>query len=430
MELNRIADSEEFPEAVRKRARAVALSAANVDHKEAGRVAGLGAAAVTTWVDRYNAEGPAGLADRPRSGRRGGEAVADLPARVLEVVSSEPPEGGWSAEAVADEIGVGVGSAREAAREAGVTFERARSWEFATADELAASDADVVGLYVSSLGRAVVVSAAPPGGAPPSPVSGSVTTRNGSLARDLARASARGPLSLAGALELAADHAADAVRIAAGRPTLADFVESCISGLAVVAGGTVTAVVTGGSPSAPSLLRHASLRVQAVAGDAEWEAAAEAVLRVGGGGSPGPLLASLSRYLSSRTDGTEPFRWSKAPAGATDREAGDAVAEADADAASVAAVADDTGAGSEAPRTPRGALARITVEYVSGDGESSSATVEVGGLPDSCDPGSAESLLGFVSGLEGGVSAAVDRATRLLCEAAVAAASKKNSGTR
>lgn len=43
MELERIAGSEEFPEAVRKRARAVALSAKGVDHKEAGRIAGLGA---------------------------------------------------------------------------------------------------------------------------------------------------------------------------------------------------------------------------------------------------------------------------------------------------------------------------------------------------------------------------------------------------
>ncbi|PZG71675.1 hypothetical protein C1I97_38175 [Streptomyces sp. NTH33] len=56
----------------------VLLSGAGLTADEIGELLGYHPATVRRWIHRYHADGPAGLADRPRSGRpRLGGAPAD-----------------------------------------------------------------------------------------------------------------------------------------------------------------------------------------------------------------------------------------------------------------------------------------------------------------------------------------------------------------
>src|SRR2546423_15370333 len=53
-----------------RRMLALALVLEGASREEAARAAGMDRQTLRDWVHRYNAEGPAGLRDRPRSGRR------------------------------------------------------------------------------------------------------------------------------------------------------------------------------------------------------------------------------------------------------------------------------------------------------------------------------------------------------------------------
>ena len=431
IELRSIADGDDYSEKVRRRARCVLRSAEGQMHKDIAAETGMSPNWVSRWVDRYNEEGVAGLMDRPRSGRRGGPAMADVASQVKGRMGGDPPgDGRWTADAVADGLGVGVGTVRDAARSSGITFERRREWEFETDDELSARGTDVVGLFVSGSERAVVVSSLEGGEAPTG--SGSFATRNSALARDLARASESGPVGLAGALSLAAAHAADGGRFSQSR-RLDGWLDGVVSGLPCVPGATHTVVLMSELPSARRLLRHPGICFVRIEGESEWEAAACSHLGVGSGGGEASsrLREALSAYLSSRVDGCETFAWSKRadPSAAAGRpapvrtDANDDGSD-DGDAGSGPAAVGDTVGNADGG----GAKAKITIEYVGSSGGTSSATVEVGGLmdPADCDPSSSESVLAFVADLERRVIPAVDRAGQLIGRAALSAATKKN----
>ena len=306
IELRSIAEGEDYGDAMRRRAACVILSAGGMAHKDVAARTGMSPNWVTTWVDRYNSEGIAGLADRPR---RGGPA-ADIASSVRDEMAGEPPEGGWTADALAERLGVGVGAVRGAARSEGITFERTRGWEFETADELCARGTDVVGLFVSGTERAVVVSSLEGGEAPTG--TGSFSTRNSALARDIRRSSGVGPVGLAGVLSLAAAHAADGGRYSQAA-TLDGWLDGVVSGLPRVPGATHTVVLTGGRPSVGRLLRHPGICFVRIEGEREWEAAARSHLGVGSGGGEASsrLGQALAAYLGSRVEGSETFAWSK-----------------------------------------------------------------------------------------------------------------------
>src|SRR5438045_2870800 len=56
--------------AASRRMLALALVLEGSSREEAARAAGMDRQTLRDWVHRYNAEGPAGLRDRPRSGRK------------------------------------------------------------------------------------------------------------------------------------------------------------------------------------------------------------------------------------------------------------------------------------------------------------------------------------------------------------------------
>ena len=115
IELRSIADGDDYSEKVRRRARCVLRSAEGKMHKDIAAETGMSPNWVSRWVDRYNEEGVAGLMDRPRSGRRGGPAMADVASQVKGRMGGDPPgDGRWTADAVADGLGVGVGTVRDA----------------------------------------------------------------------------------------------------------------------------------------------------------------------------------------------------------------------------------------------------------------------------------------------------------------------------
>jgi transposase len=140
-----------------QRARVVLLAADGVGTGEIVRRVGLSKPAVIGWKRRFAAEGIAGLADRPKSGR---PPVIDPVAIVLATLEPPPEQLGvthWSSRLLARHLKVSDHSVATIWREAGVQPWRAESFRFSTDPELEAKVVDVVGLYLDPPENAVVL---------------------------------------------------------------------------------------------------------------------------------------------------------------------------------------------------------------------------------------------------------------------------------
>lgn len=429
--LEEMRDGTAYPEAMRRRARVILLSHGGMMNKDIAAEVPMSAYWVGQWVRRFNEGGVDALRDLPRSGRRGNAAPADVASEVESLLASPPPEGeeAWTAPLLASRIGVSEQSVRNAARAAGATIERRRVWEVETSGEPVARAVDVAALFLSGGVRALVLSV---GAEAPGSSAGALTTRNGSLASDLARVASP---TLADALDLAAEHAADGRRIA--HADLGRFLDGVLSAPPGPPGSIWSVLLLCDEGSARGLLRRPNVQVTLAADEAGWDVAFGTLASVacGGGAAAAELGRALAGWVGARVEGTEDFLWSRAcpdPGGTRGDEAG---APAEAGGGGGDAVDGDIGGGGDAGRddaipSPRqGAGARITVEYLGSDGRAlSTSSVEVGGLmdPSSCDTSSRESVAAFVSDLERTLLPAIDAAGRELGGAALAA-TKKNS---
>lgn len=114
-------------------------------------------ATVLKWRGRYQANGLAGLADEPRSGR---PRRVDH-ARIVSVTLAPPPKKygvtHWSTRLLARHLGIGNRTVATAWREYGVQPWRAETFKFSTDPELVAKVTDVVGLYLEPPQNAIVL---------------------------------------------------------------------------------------------------------------------------------------------------------------------------------------------------------------------------------------------------------------------------------
>ena len=116
---------------------------------------------VTRWLDRYEAEGAAGLeADRPRSGRPKQITSAQEAAIITRTLQEAPPDAGthWSTRLMAQATGVHQTTISRLWRAHGLKPHRIAYFKVSTDPAFVAKLRDVVGLYLDPPKRAVVFS--------------------------------------------------------------------------------------------------------------------------------------------------------------------------------------------------------------------------------------------------------------------------------
>lgn len=161
---------------------------------------------VIDWRRRFAREGVPGLADRPRwsKPRRYG---ADFRKQVLTVLETPPPTGQavWDGPAVAQHLKTSVHAVWRVLRQEGICLSRQRSWCVSTDPEYSAKAADIVGLYLNSPEKALVISVdEKPSIQALERVTGYVETDNGKIVRGFKSAYKRhGTSNLFAALEVA-----------------------------------------------------------------------------------------------------------------------------------------------------------------------------------------------------------------------------------
>lgn len=167
VELRAVANSRDVPAAVGTRARIVLWMAEGRRRRDVAELAGVSLPTVDRWVDRYAAEGVAGLDERRRGGPRR-QVPARVAARVLALSRTTPPaETGlshWSTRQLAgylkrtENIAVSWHYVATLWRAHDLRPHRSATFKLSRDPRFADKVADIVGLYLQPPGGAVVLS--------------------------------------------------------------------------------------------------------------------------------------------------------------------------------------------------------------------------------------------------------------------------------
>ena len=141
----------------RERAEIVLAVAAGAGVSSASRALGVSRPTVIKWRERFTADGVAGLADRPRSGRPKSIDDAHIIAATLEPPPASLAVTHWSSRLLARHLGIGDATVARAWRAYRIQPWRRGSFKFSTDPELEAKVRDVVGLYLNPPENAVVL---------------------------------------------------------------------------------------------------------------------------------------------------------------------------------------------------------------------------------------------------------------------------------
>ena len=141
-----------------ERARIVLGSADGLSARAPRREVGVSLPTVKRWLDRYEAEGLAGLEDRPRRGRPRTSVTAEVEAEVVRrTLEEDPPRGThWSTRLMAGAAELHHGQMARIWRAHGLKPHLARTFKLSTDPEFVEKLRDVVGLYADPPERAVV----------------------------------------------------------------------------------------------------------------------------------------------------------------------------------------------------------------------------------------------------------------------------------
>jgi hypothetical protein len=141
----------------RERAEIVLAVTAGSGVSGAARSLGVSRPTVIKWRDRFSADGVAGLADLPRSGRP--KTVDD--AAIIATTLDPPPESlavtHWSTRLLGRHLGISDATVARAWRAYRVQPWRQGTFKFSTDPELEAKVRDVVGLYLNPPANAIVL---------------------------------------------------------------------------------------------------------------------------------------------------------------------------------------------------------------------------------------------------------------------------------
>lgn len=160
-------NSAEVSAVVATRARIVLWRAQGRPKKEISELAGVSRPTVDQWLDRFAAEGVAGLLDRPRGAGRE-QVPASIRARILAASRVSPPvETGlshWSSREMAafiartEAVEVSHHYVSKLWRDNGLAPHRQGTFKLSRDPEFAEKVADIIGLYLDPPGGAVVLS--------------------------------------------------------------------------------------------------------------------------------------------------------------------------------------------------------------------------------------------------------------------------------
>lgn len=157
--LERLQRSPSVPAGVSRRARVVRLLAEYIPGVEVARMTGYTTVQISRLRRRFAAQGLAGLADKPRSGR----PPAITPRKRAQVVALTltPPGAGlshWSARELAAEVGVSHSTVHRIWQAHDLKPHRIETFKFSMDPEAEEKIHDVVGLYMDPPTNAVVLS--------------------------------------------------------------------------------------------------------------------------------------------------------------------------------------------------------------------------------------------------------------------------------
>lgn len=141
------------------RARVVLGSAEGLSARALRRKVGVSPPTARRWLDRYEAEGLAGLEDRPRSGRPRTSVTPETEAEVVRRTLEEKPPSGthWSTRLMAEATGLHHSQVARIWRAHGLKPHLTRTFKISTDPTFAEKLRDVVGLYADPPERAVVL---------------------------------------------------------------------------------------------------------------------------------------------------------------------------------------------------------------------------------------------------------------------------------
>jgi transposase len=141
----------------RERAEIVLAVADGAGVSGASRTLGVSRPTVIKWRDRFTADGVAGLADLPRSGRPKTIDDAAIIAATLEPPPASLAVTHWSSRLLGRHLGIGDATVARAWRAYRIQPWRQGTFKFSTDPELEAKVRDVVGLYLDPPENAVVL---------------------------------------------------------------------------------------------------------------------------------------------------------------------------------------------------------------------------------------------------------------------------------
>jgi transposase len=167
VELRALVNNRDVPATVATRARIVLWRAEGKRRNEVARLAGVSLPTVDRWVDRYAADGAAGLEDRSHAAPRA-QVPAWVPARILALTRATPPPATglshWSSREMAaylkrhESVSVSWHYVAKLWRDNDLAPHRQGTFKLSRDPAFAAKVANVVGLYLDPPGGAVVLS--------------------------------------------------------------------------------------------------------------------------------------------------------------------------------------------------------------------------------------------------------------------------------
>lgn len=187
------------PKRLSKRASLVLACLHGNSIRSIAQTSGVSAPTVRLWRKRFDADGIAGLADAPRSGRR--PSHGDTLDRIRRALKTESPDGKkWHGRTLSSKIQIKPHVIWRSARRSRLTLDRHRTWQHVTDSPFVPAMVEVVGLCLHPPSLVLLLLVGQP--APPGERTGCLFIRNGRLSRGLKRVPEQ-PVSLGKALEVA-----------------------------------------------------------------------------------------------------------------------------------------------------------------------------------------------------------------------------------
>jgi transposase len=159
-ELTRVVAQASAPAQEVRRAQVILWTADGIEGVEIARRLHLSREAVSRIRHRFRTTGVAGLATRPKAGRKDHAVPAATVERLVELAMSPPPAGRsrWTTRLLARAVGLTSGCVSDILRRAGLKPHLVRTYKVSRDPDFVKKVRDVVGLYLNPPEHAVVLS--------------------------------------------------------------------------------------------------------------------------------------------------------------------------------------------------------------------------------------------------------------------------------